>query len=52
MLVYVEGMNENEPRGLPLGDAILYAVIGAVLSYFFFVPGKEAISSSLKSLIQ
>lgn len=44
-------MNE-EPRGLPIGDAILYGVIGAVLTYFFFVPGKEAISSFLKSLAQ
>lgn len=44
-------MNE-EPRGLSGLDAILYGVIGSVLTYFFFVPGKEAISSFLKSLVQ
>ncbi|WP_267903372.1 hypothetical protein [Sinorhizobium meliloti] len=43
---------DDEPRGLPIGDTILYGVIGAVLTYFFFAPGKEAISSFLKSLLQ
>lgn len=33
-------------------DAILYAVIGTVLTFFFFVPGKEAISAVVKSLLQ
>lgn len=49
-------MNDNEPnkpiqRGLSAGDAILYAIIGTVLTYFFFEPGKEAISSWLKAMI-
>jgi hypothetical protein len=43
---------ENEPRGLSAIDTILYAAIGGVLTYFFFAPGKEAISSFLKSLAQ
>lgn len=49
-------MNDNDPnkpvqRGLSPGDAILYAVIGAVMTYFFFQPGKEAISSWLKGMM-
>lgn len=49
-------MNDNDPnkpiqRGLSLGDSILYAVIGITLTYFFFEPGKEAISSWLKAML-
>ena len=43
--------DKPQPPALPIGEAILTIVIGGLLTYFFFEPGKEAISGFLKSLL-
>lgn len=43
---------EPEPASMPIGEAILTLIVGGTLTYFFFEPGKEAISGFLKGLLQ
>ncbi len=43
--------DDEKPGRIPLSDAILSLIIGGLLTYFFFEPGKEAISSFVKTLL-
>jgi len=50
-------MNDNQPnkpiqRGLSAGDAILYAVIGSVLTYFFFSPLDAFFNDLFRPLVR
>ena len=50
-------MNDNEPNkpaqtGLSPGDAILYAVIGSVLTYFFYEPGAEFFTELFRPMVR
>lgn len=44
--------NDNEPpQKVDWFEAFFYLFWGSILTYFFFEPGKEAISGFLKSLL-
>lgn len=50
-------MNDNEPnkpiqRGLSVGDSILYAVIGSVLTYFFYEPGAAFFTELFRPFVR
>lgn len=44
-------MNE-QPKGLSATDAILYAVVGAVLSYFFYTPVSSFVTEAVRPSIE
>lgn len=49
------GLGENvkdEPKGLSAGDAILYSVIAAVLSFFFFAPISSFVTEAVRPSIE
>lgn len=43
---------KEQPQGLSATDAILYAVIGAVLSYFFFMPISSFVTEAVRPSIE
>jgi len=43
----------KEPEsGLSFGDAILYSVVAAVLSYFFFTPIQSFVTEAVRPSIE
>lgn len=46
-----DSVNE-QPNGLGATDAILYAVIGAVLSYFFYTPISSFVTEAVRPSIE
>jgi hypothetical protein len=45
-------MKDNEPKGLSTTDAILYGVVGVVLTYFFFSPISSFVTEAVRPSIE
>lgn len=43
---------KEQPKGLSATDAILYAVVGAVLTYFFFTPISSTVTEAVRPTIE
>jgi ABC-type phosphate/phosphonate transport system permease subunit len=43
---------EEPNKGLSLGDTILYAVVGVVLTYFFFTPISSFVTEAVRPSIE
>lgn len=43
--------DEQPPPTVDLFEAVLYVLVGSILTYFFFEPGKEAISALVKAAL-